>query len=89
MRPPVGWRVAIAVVGMYVAYGAVAAGFVTVAIVLAFHLPDTLGIIVWVALGTSFGLLAMRSRARDWYDWLVHGRSQRRESNLTRYRRLD
>jgi hypothetical protein len=77
----VGWLVAVAAVGIYVIYGAFAAGFVMVAIVLAFHPPDTLRLIVWVALALSFGLLAMRSRARDWYDWLVHGRRQRPEPN--------
>jgi hypothetical protein len=77
MRPPAGWRVAVAAVGLYVIYGAFAGGFVTVAVVLAFHPPDTLRIIVWIALSASFGLLAMRGRARGWYDRLVHGRPQR------------
>jgi hypothetical protein len=38
-RPPVGWLVAVAAVGTYVIYGAFAAGFVMVAIMLAFHPP--------------------------------------------------
>jgi len=38
----------VAAVGLYVIYGVFAAGFVMVAVVLAFHPPETLRIIVWV-----------------------------------------
>jgi hypothetical protein len=73
-RPPGGWLLALAAVGVYVIYGVFAAAFVTVAIILTLHPSETLRIAIWLILAAPFGLLAMRSRSRDWYDWLIRGR---------------
>jgi len=76
-RPPVGWLVAISVVGCYVFVAVLAAGFLTAAVVAILQPAKPIWIALLIALSLTFTLVGLRQYSPQWYAWL-RGRTPHR-----------
>ena len=70
-RPPVGWLVAVAVLGWYAIPSVLTAGILTALVVAVFQPSELVWMTLFLTLSVAFVLLGLRQYAPQWYAWLL------------------